>query len=202
MTDAEHKSQDSVNKQNTLLAEVNDRLKENTKLILAGIAISKKVASALRLQWFCQLGLELKDFMRRIFALNVATYQAVISIQRGLPSHLERTLIQEPFILDDAIGRIAPVHMQFITSWEAFDSVLELRFRNFPGHKKVQDKEYIFQEHATGREIDRSYAWDASFLPGQRIEMSMIFKSTRSVVSTCPRCQLATERPQNSDIQW
>lgn len=94
--------------------------------------------------------------MRKIYIMSIATYRAVIDIQGRLPGHLERSLYQEPFILEDGIGRIAPVHMQFISSWEAFDSVLELRFRRMQGYKMVQNKEYAIQDHATGRRlIDR-----------------------------------------------
>src|SRR5436190_21624377 len=109
--------------------------------------------------------------MLNIYRLHVETYRSIINIQSMLSSHSERTLIQEPFILEDAIGRVAPVHLQFISSWEAFDSVLDLRFRDLPGHRKVKRKEFVLQERATSREIDRSYPWQASFLPGQRIDI-------------------------------
>ena len=102
--------------------------------------------------------------MRKIFAMNVATYNAIMDMRGQLPSHLERSLFQEPFILEDGIGRIAPVHMQFITSWEAFDSVLEMRFRGMQGHQMVQNKEYVIQENATRREIGRSHPWVRIFL--------------------------------------
>jgi hypothetical protein len=140
--------------------------------------------------------------MRRIFIINIATYRAVIDIQSGLPSRLERSLYEEPFILEDAIGRIAPVHMQFISSWEMFDSVLELRFRDIQGYKKVQNKEYVFQENSTRREIDRSRPWVASFLPGQNMVMSMLFEGSGSSTSSCPSCQTISKKPQDADAKW
>ena len=127
---SEESTESSSQEQRLLLKDANDKLDENNKQIRAGNAITLKLSEALSLDWVRQLGNELKTFMRKIFVVNRATYKAVMDIQTCLPSHLERTLYQEPFILEDAIGRIAPVHMQFINSWEAFDSVLELRFRS------------------------------------------------------------------------
>ncbi|CAD6575091.1 MAG: hypothetical protein ASARMPRED_007053 [Alectoria sarmentosa] len=162
-------------------------------------AISMLLLTASVLNWIHQLGRELKAFMRKIFAMNVATYNAIMDMRGQLPSHLERSLFQEPFILEDGIGRIAPVHMQFITSWEAFDSVLEMRFRGMQGHQMVQNKEYVIQENATRREIGRSHPWEASFLPGPKVVMSMLFKDFPSSTSSCPKCHLSSDQPQNFD---
>ena len=120
----------SSQEQQRLLDDVKNQLEENNQQIRAGNASIQKLSEVLRLDWIRQLGNDLKTFMRKIFVMNIATYKAILDIRGCLPSHLERSLYQEPFILEDAIGRIAPVHMQFINSWEAFDSVLELRFHS------------------------------------------------------------------------
>lgn len=135
--------------------------------------------------------------------MNFAIFRAVLEIRASLPIHLERSLIQEPFLLEDAIGRIAPVHMQFITSWEAFDSVLDVRFRNIPGHTKILSKEYILQEHVTRRDISRDQPWEGAFLPGQRVDMSMLFDDTwEDGRMSCPRCQRVYDSPSRADVQW
>lgn len=201
MTHSEQRSET----QDALIVEVRDRLKENNSLISIGNTVTTKIADTLRLDWFRKLGSELKSLMERIFTTNVAIYKAVVALQAGLPSYLERSMIQEPFILEDAIGRMSPVHMQFISSWEAFDAVLELRFRSVQGHKKVKNKEYVIQEHVTRREIRRNQPWEASFLPGQRVDMSLVFESQEQKElprTTCPRCQTASAELQDSDIQW
>lgn len=202
LSDGEQKSEALANEHLLLLKEVKDQLEKNNQLTQTGNEISTRISSVLKLEWFRQLGEELKNFMRRIFIMNIATYRAVIDIQSGLPSQLERSLYQEPFILEDAIGRVAPVHMQFVSSWEAFDSVLDLRFRDMQGHKKVQNKEYVLQENATRREIDRSRPWAASFLPGQKVVMSILFDDSGISTSLCPRCQSTSEKPQDTDIKW
>jgi len=142
--------------------------------------------------------------MFKIYDVNVATYNIVLGLQAGLPSSLERTLAHEPFMLEDALGRITPVHMQFVNSWEAFDAILEVRFRNAPGYKKVQGRKYTLQEQKTRKEISRARPWDASFLPGQKIDMTLIFRSRKgeSNGAVCPACLAPSLETKDGEIQW
>lgn len=125
--------------------------------------------------------------------------------QITLPSNLERGLIEEPMILEDAIGGRASVHLQFVTLWEALESILEFRFRQLQGHKKIFQKQYGIQDEATGREVERSRTWQSAFLPGQRVEMSMVFHSEEPTDSdpnsvTCPGCHTPATNSTDSDI--
>lgn len=195
---------DSSNQQSALILEVRDQLEENNALVSASIGITTRLKEALRLDWFTRFGAEMKDMMLRIININIATYNTVISIQGVISGGLQRSLNHEPFILEDAIGRMSPVHMQFINSWEALDAVLELRFRKIQGHAKVKRLEYTFQEHATKRVISRSRHWEGAFIPGQRIDMSLIFdfKEQSAVRSSCPSCKVSSEDPQDSEVKW
>jgi hypothetical protein len=191
--------------QDALLLEVQDRLKENNSLISIGNSIATGIADKLRLEWLKKLCVELKSLMTGVFVTNVATYRAVLALQVCLPGRLERVLIQEPFILEDAIGRISPVHLQFVNSWEAFDAVLELRFQDVQGYSKVQNKEYVLQEHATRRELNRDRPLEVSILPGQKIEMAVIFKNGEGqdlAQTTCPGCQSPSTKSQDCEIRW
>lgn len=206
LTESENKAEEAQKKQSSGMTDVKDRLEENNRLISTVVT---KMSEALRFQWFHQLGSDLKYLMNKIFRTNIATYEAVVAIQRVLPSHLERTMFRDPFILEDAIGRISPVHMDFVNSWEALDAILCLRFQDVQGFKKVRNKEYILQEHATKREIVRTRPWEIAFLPGQRVDMSLIFtkkaKVTEEVPSTsCPNCQTVSTLLQDKDSeqQW
>jgi hypothetical protein len=188
------------------LCDIQDRIDEANQGIKAGNAILGQITKAFRLGWLRQLGSELKLLLYRSIAINLTTYQAVIRYQLPLPSHLERGLIGEPFILEDAIGRQAPVHFQFVTSWDAFDAVLEIRFRNLQGHRKIVEKQYGLQHGATGKEIERSKAWQRAFLPGQRVEMSMVFHREEPVSTdrnsvTCPGCHASASNPTDADIR-
>jgi hypothetical protein len=78
--------------------------------------------------------------MQRIIAINISTYNTLISIQTTLSSKPERSLLQEPFILEDAIGCIAPVHIQFINSWDAFHAVLIRRCQDIQGFKGLKEE--------------------------------------------------------------
>ena len=71
---------------NALYSEVNNRLEENKALIVAGNTIAAKITETLKLDWLHKLGSELKDFVRKIFVVNVKTYTAVLNIQSCLPS--------------------------------------------------------------------------------------------------------------------
>ncbi|KAE9370054.1 hypothetical protein N431DRAFT_344057 [Stipitochalara longipes BDJ] len=190
--------------QKTALEEVRKQLEENNSLIKEHNKSLADITEVPRLQWVKQIGCDIKYMMFKIFAVNIAMYKAVLNIQAGLPSSLERALIQEPFILEDAIGRIAPIHMQFISSWEAFEAVLELRFRNAPGYRKVQNRKYTFQEHGTKKDIVRTRPWDASFLPGQKIDMSLIYKGfeKEGAGSVCPACRNPSVEAQDTEVQW
>lgn len=188
--------------QQKLLEEVKTRLDDVQKQTERCSTNSTKIMETLRLGWVQQLGRELKTFMRNIFLTNIAIYNAVIDIRGRLPGHLEKCLYQEPFILEDSIGRIAPVHMQFISSWNAFDAVLELRFEGIPGYEMVRQKRYVIQESATKKEITRSQIWEASFLPGQKVVMSMLFDADTISKTSCPRCQAPSEEPKDVEVQW
>ncbi len=46
------------------------------------------------------------------------TYNAIISLQARIPAQLDRTWPQDPIILEDALGRVMPFHLECIDSWE------------------------------------------------------------------------------------
>ena len=50
--------------------------------------------------------------------INLLTYKAVISLQTSILAQLERCWSQEPAILEDALGRVTPIHLEFLDSWE------------------------------------------------------------------------------------
>jgi hypothetical protein len=189
-----------------MLCTLRDRIENANDGINAGNSVLGKISEALRMDWLRQLGFELKSLLYWSIAINVATYQAVIRNQTPLPSRLERGLIEEPVILEDAIGRIAPVHLQFVTSWDAFDAVLEIRFRGMQGHRKITQRQYELQDRVSGKDIEKSRSWDRAFLPGQRVEMSMLFHSdapmdTSSAGTTCPGCHTSASSSTDAETQ-
>lgn len=152
------------------------------------------------------------------FQVSLATYRAAMAIQQSLATPLERySLIQEPVILEDALGRIAPVHLQLITSWKAFDTVLKIRFETLQGYSKVKRREFVLQERATAREVSRVVPWERALRPGQMIEMSLVFQESITVeedsptqtdgaigmdLNLCPNCQASPSGTETLDISW
>lgn len=203
------------NVQTNMLSDITTELVEaKTVLQRAGSISGMLLGKLSRVGDLCT---QIKTTVTKILFVNIATYKAVLALQNLLPSHLERSLINEPFVLEDAIGRMSPVHLQFISSWAAFEAVLETRFRGIQGYEKVVNGHWTLQDHTTGRDISRKSCWEGAFLPGQRVDMSLLFERETTVnhfdscsegrrgsngVTACPRCQADATGPGDRDIQW
>jgi hypothetical protein len=203
------------NLQTNILSNITAELVEaKTVIQQAGYISGALLANLSRVGNLCT---QIKAAVTNILFVNVATYKAVLALQNLLPSHLERSLINEPFVLEDAVGRMSPVHLQFISSWAAFEAVLEKRFRGIQGYEKVVNGKWTLQDHATGRDISRTRCWEGTFLPGQRVDMSLLFERETTVNdfdshtgdqrndnngAACPRCQADVTESVNVDIQW
>jgi hypothetical protein len=166
-----------------------------------------QIADYLRFQWLRDIGGELRSFVQKTFLINVAIYRAVLSIQDSLLGSLERTLIQEPFILEDAIGRLCPIYLQFICPWEAFEDILEHRFRGLQGYNMVWKRAWVIQELATCRDISRKTSWAAAFLPGQKVGMDLVFRKQEvtemaNETVTCPSCKAPSTSGYDRGVQW
>lgn len=150
--------------------------------------------------------------------INSMTYNAVISLQARISAQLDRSWTQEPVMLEDALGRITRFHLEFIDCWEvglknlrclasqdwllkAFESVLEVRFRQLPGHRKIKQKQYALRSNIHNKDIDYSIAFNRCFLQGQHYDMSMVFNAARAQ-NSCPACLLDTGEASNARVKW
>jgi hypothetical protein len=196
--------QSTLQLQGDTLSDITIRLEGNKQALTV---INKTTSTLLeRYQWIQKLGESIKTFMCKIIASNISIYREVVAIRSSV-NRLARPLAEDPFILEDAIGRRAPVHLRFIRSWEAFEFVIEDSFRNRPGHGKVRRKEYALNDHASGRMIHRSLDWDDAILPGQEIDMSlkfsrMAFEGENHTQASCPYCQSSSDQPNDKRIRW
>jgi len=159
------------------------------------------IQSDLKLGWLRQLGTELIGMVCRIFEMSGTTLSAVQRIEEKLQSRADMAL-SRTLTLEDPLGRVTLVDMVYVSSWNAFDSVLEICFRDLPGHKKVAKKEYILQDRQTNRELQRSIPWSGAFMPGQHIIMGLIFREPRkeNTKPSCPACLLPLERSRGGLI--
>lgn len=88
--------------------------------------------------------------------LDVKDY---LHAQRSVPA---RVLLQQPIILHDALGRIAPFHLEFIDSVEMFLEVLQMRFEHI-GRPKVKRLEFDLGDVANERQIALRKRWRGVF---------------------------------------
>lgn len=70
------------------------------------------------------------------------------------------------------------------------------------GAEKIDRGEFAIQDTATKREIDLSRDWEVCFLPGQKVDMSMIFSTSKDDGSTCPSCGENSTRGVDEDVEW
>lgn len=128
----------ALDQQSSSLRVIQERLEENKQLISKGNGLLTKFAD--RIDWVKGLAAEFKHYMHQIVAGNLDIYREVLAIRSSFTLQVDRPLCEDPFILEDVIGRIAPVHLRFITPWEAFDSVMEIRFQEKQGLSKDQEE--------------------------------------------------------------
>lgn len=69
------------------------------------------------------------------------------------------------------------------------------------GLRKIDSGDFVIQDTATKREIDLSRNWDTCFLPGQKIEMSMIFRWQTRKTNGCPNCGCQGAPKEVSDVE-
>ena len=139
--------------------------------------------------------------MNSILTASQNSYKFLLDDQSRVPREFKPCWIQEPVILTDALGRIMPIHIELVNSWEVFDCVLAARFVNLPGEGKIARKEVAFQDRYLAKDVERCHSFESCFLPGRRIDMSMIFKQINPCKS-CPKCGLEADCTSGAVTQW
>lgn len=131
---------------------------------------------------------ELQALVQKVLESNMQVFNTVLQIQQlqaNLPPQVER---QQPILFEDAHERLTPFHLEFINSFAAFQAVLEVRFSQVPGLKKVKGLEYALQDTALKKTLDLSRPWESLFRPGRKVIMSILFQQAKTTVSSCPGC--------------
>ncbi|KAL9083194.1 MAG: hypothetical protein Q9159_005916 [Coniocarpon cinnabarinum] len=173
---------------NLILTRVNNAvsISEDTSNIL------QQTVSISRIRWLQQLGSKLMDMMTNIQTSTLNICANVRSLNDRMSELCSQVLLMEaPIVLIDSHGRRMPMHLQFINSWEAFDAVMEVRFRGSRGHRKIMNKEYALADSKSGLDVERHRPWDSCFTPRQQVNMDMMFQSAELKMSSrtvCLRC--------------
>jgi len=55
-------------------------------------------------------------------------------------------------------------------------------------------------ESASKRQIDLYKHWDTCFMPGQRVEMRMVFQKQTRKLNSCPSCGSQSEQNTDEDV--
>ncbi|KAL9091226.1 MAG: hypothetical protein Q9159_001521 [Coniocarpon cinnabarinum] len=130
--------------------------------------------------------------MSHVHSTALRIYTTVLSINENVLWLRSQTILFGSSVtLIDPLGRRLPVNLQLINSWEAFDAVLEVRFRNLPGHRKIVNKEFALLNGSNHRDLDRSQAFEGSLVPGQQLLMDMMFDARAPSgyrQKECPSC--------------
>lgn len=148
---------------------------------------------------------DLKLLVTNVMESNAKIFITVLQMQQllsNIPPQVDR---QQPIVFEDAHGRLLPIYIELINSFPAFQAVLEVKFRDVPGLKKVQSLEYTVQDVASRRKIDLTKSWESTFRPGRRMNMSMIFQQNEAQSSSCPGClseNIVVGDDTNEDVQW
>ncbi|KAH9242408.1 hypothetical protein K456DRAFT_27845 [Colletotrichum gloeosporioides 23] len=155
-------------------------------------AIGKQLFS--KLSSMAEIGIQIQRSTSNIMTMMVALSGELNGIKSILMRlHVDRPLSDEYFTLEDSTGRVFPIHLRTITSWDAFEYVLMDRFKGKKGAHRVKKKRYTLKERANNREVNRSLEWESAFLPHQMMDMSLMCRETASNAqkrhpASCPWC--------------
>lgn len=160
-----------------------------------------------KVTFLTQATLDIKKSVSQIASMVLSVSREVASF-RVLLTTLERPITDEYFTLEDALGRIYPIHLRTITSWDAFDFVLSEKFKGEKGAHRVRHGRYELLDYATRREIEQDANWGRTFLPRQKIAMSLFCKESgisapnATRPTSCPRCMHPSSCGSSTQVQW
>jgi len=139
--------------------------------------------------------------MAKMCESTLSNYKSLIDIQQKMPKQLGPCWIQEPTTLTDPLGRVAPIHLELISSWDVFEKVMDGRFLDPPGRRKLERQEYSLQDQDATADLERSQPFETCFIPGRMVGMCFNFEKSFPA-NACPKCKKETENPASSTTQW
>ena len=131
---------------------------------------------------------------------EVGSLRQMLQLEREVPPQIP---LQKPVILHDACGRVAPFHLDFINSAEAFFAVLKVRFKQYgvspQGLQKVDRSEFLLRDRQ--RILSLEMPWERLFKPGQTVDMSMAFRH-EAYQEACPSCGTKNDTMDLTRVDW
>lgn len=113
-----------------------------------------------------------------------------------------QVLLQKPVMFLDALDRLAPIHLEWINSHEAFFAVLKVRFKQV-GLQMIESGRFALQATKTKRDVDLNRPWDSCMYPGQAYDMSMLFRDQCSSPNNlCTACHYPCSGNPGEEVTW
>jgi hypothetical protein len=66
----------------------------------------------------------------------------------------------------------------------------------------IERGDFIIQDSASKRDVNLEMDWELCFSPGQRVQMSMIFKRPTRPTNNCPTCKADCGGSTEEDVDW
>lgn len=85
---------------------------------------------------------------------------------------------------------------------KTFEELLQYFYKEGPGVKKVQRREYEIEDGRTRTALSRSQPWSFFAMPGRKVDMSMIFKDKSKTSVVCPKCDTISHEKKGILIEW
>lgn len=139
--------------------------------------------------------------------------------RQSLPMSLDQSR-ENAVILEDALGRRFPIHLETIRTWkvgrllsaknwsdgkQVFHCVLTDLFSDGRGLDFVIYGRYVLQDAATGSDLSLSVPLKHVARPGQLIVMSVVFcnrSGNEKSFNSCPSCRRPIRSKSDEDVQW
>lgn len=138
------------------------------------------------------------NIMKEVHEAILQIYRIVLQRHTVLSPQVQR---QQPVYFQDACGFHTPFHLEFITSWDEFITVLKLKFRN-RGLRLIEQGRYTLQDANSKKILNRSRPWTLCFFPGQHVNMDALFDEKGDGRNCCPVCQHVEAGTFDDVIDW
>lgn len=154
------------------------------------------------------MSVEQHQFFQMIIEQNkellktVKDLRSMLAVQGEIP---RQVLFEQPVILLDPLGKIAPLHLEFIDSPECFLAVLDTRFSRAgisdEGRAKLMNQEFVLEDAHRRQPLSLQKPWSRVFRPAQQVDMSMVYHRFACPENKCPAC-LTENGDYVDDIRW
>jgi hypothetical protein len=154
-------------------------LEQNQSLIQHGVEYEQVDHVSNMLQDISLQQRESFGTLRQQFDWSVQAFEQVRSMLQAQQEVPHQIMLSQPVVLLDACGRVAPFHLEFVNSLEAFVAIMIIRFEKAgisqEGLQKLANHEFTLRDTRRKRPIDLTKPWCSALKPGQLIDMNVLY---------------------------